>query len=37
MSNNKQTIKIKYHTDIPPIVVNPNGDWVDCYSRHSNL
>ena len=29
MSNNKQTIKIKYHTDIPPIVVNPNGDWVD--------
>ena len=29
MSNNKQTIKIKYHTDIPLIVVNPNGDWVD--------
>ncbi len=29
MSNNKQTIKIKYHTDIPPIVVNPNGDWID--------
>lgn len=29
MSNDKQTIKIKYHADIPPIVVNPNGDWVD--------
>lgn len=29
MSNDKQIIKIKYHTDIPPIVVNPNGDWVD--------
>lgn len=24
-----ETIFIKYHTDILPIEVNPNGDWVD--------
>ena len=29
MNNDKVSIKIKYHTDILPIELNPNGDWVD--------
>ena len=29
MNNDKISIKIKYHTDILPIELNPNGDWVD--------
>lgn len=27
--NNEVSIKIKYHDDILPIEINPNGDWVD--------
>lgn len=27
--NNQVSIKIKYHDDILPIEMNPNGDWVD--------
>lgn len=27
--NNQVSIKIKYHNDILPIEINPNGDWVD--------
>lgn len=29
MNNDKVSIKIKYHTDILPIELNPSGDWVD--------
>lgn len=29
MPNGPHIIKIKYHTDITPIEVNPKGDWVD--------
>lgn len=29
MSTDNVSIKIKYHADIRPIEVNPNGDWVD--------
>lgn len=27
--NNQVSIKVKYHDDILPIEMNPNGDWVD--------
>jgi len=27
--SNKLSIKIKYHTDILPIELNPDGDWID--------
>lgn len=27
--DNEQIIKIKYHTDILPIEMMPNGDWID--------
>lgn len=30
--NRKETIKIKYFTDIEPIAVNPKGDWIDLRS-----
>ena len=29
MTNGAHIIEIKYHTDITPIEINPNGDWVD--------
>jgi dUTPase len=29
---NKETIKIKYFTDITPIEMKPNGDWIDLRS-----
>jgi dUTP pyrophosphatase len=29
MSDEKLTVKIKYHTDILPIEEFPNGDWID--------
>lgn len=29
MPNGAHIIKMKYHTDIAPIEVNPKGDWVD--------
>lgn len=29
MENEKLTVKIKYHTDIEPIVAFDNGDWID--------
>lgn len=32
LTNRKETIKIKYFTDIESITINPKGDWVDLRS-----